>query len=457
MPLKDRMSPSMRASVEKIMALAQPGMLKIKCTFSSTKNGLFRYTVERLHEMSIVQNFVTEYADYLNVEFTCSPTDYVKLYNNTQDLWCDIEFYNVGAAALVSLSPILKLRLRAIIKEKKDISKHYPREDLGIIDESNILSGAKSLSQRFGVQTEAQISNRVAVEVDLYDDDLYKIRKKKCNFILRDATVQEAILTCAQALGISTVWMPPPDNTTTYKNIIVPPMMGIEDVFRYFQKSDAYGVYDYDLGCYYTNDTLYIYPLYKTNADSISMVHIFSIGEGLFQGSDGYHIKQLTDTQIVCNTQTDDRDLVETGLENIGNHYLIQPIKKILDKWRDTGEDSFTINSNTLESMAFNVKDGISKDVYSPVYIRTDNPFRLRSDIHATYLTLVAVGWQHAMPFTFLPGHRVLYHHDGPNGEFKKAEGVCNSVVYRILPADGLNEYIYTCSATIQLAVRYAQ
>ena len=457
MPLLDRMSPSMRASVEKIMAVAQPGMLKIKCVFSSMKNGLFRYEVEQIFDMAIVQNFVTEYADYLTVEFTCSPTEYQKLYNNTQDLWCDIEFRNVGITSFLSIKPILKLRLRAIIKGKKDITKHYPREDLGITDDNNILSGIKSMSERFGIQTEAQISNRIAVEVDLYDDDLYKIRKKKCNFILRDSTVQEALLTCAQSLGVKKVWMPKPDNITKYKNIIIPPMMGIEDVFRYLQMSDAYGVYDYDLGCYYTQGTLYIYPLYKTNADSLSMVHIYSIGEGLFQGSDGYHITQLKDTQIVCNTQTDDKDLVETGLENIGSHYLIQSTKKILDKWRKTGEDKFTISSDTLQSMAFNVKDGMSKDVYSPVYVKTDNPYRLRSEIHSTYLTLVAAGWQHAMPFTFLPGHRVLYHHDGPSGEFKKAEGVCNSVVYRIRPADGLEERIYTCSATIQLAVRYSK
>ena len=460
MPLTDRMSISMRKAVTKIMAGGGSGLLKMKCVFSSTKKNpltKFRLEIDQIVEMNIVQNFVTEYADYISIEFTCTPNEYMQLYKNTQDLWCDIEFRTVGLQSLAQIKPIIALRQRVIIKEKRDISKHYPREDLGITDESNVLAGVSSMAGKFGVQTEAQVSNRVAVEVDLYEDDVYIMRKKRCNFILKDATVKDAILTAAKSLGVKKIFFPPPDNTTKYKNLIVPPMMGLHDVFRYLQKSDAYGVYDHDLGCYYTRGTLYVYPLYKVDPETLSMVHIYSIGEGLFDGADIYHRKLLKDMEIVCNTGTDDMDLIETGLENVGSHYLIQSTKKIVDKWRKAKNDGFTISKDTLESMAFNVPDGMASDVYSPVYVRTDNPYRLRSEIHATYLTLVAVGWQHALPYTFLPGHRVLYHHDGPDGEFKKAEGICTNVVYSIRPADGLDEPRYTASANVQLAVRYAE
>jgi len=186
------------------------------------------------------------------------------------------------------------------------------------------------------------------------------------------------------------------------------------------------------------------------------MVHVFKVPESMFLGAPGFHITDKADTKLISNTASDDKDLIDEGFENIGNHFFVQPIDTVLEAWRVPADNKFTIAENTLNSLFFGVDKGMTSDMYTSVYRASENMHKFKSELMSNYSTLVALGWQHAVPFTFKPGHRVLYHHDGANGEYKKASGVCNSVVYSITKTSGLETFIYTCSATIQLAVRYS-
>lgn len=438
MSLTTSLSKALNDSVLKILDANLDGLYDITMTFFSSENREFVYKVDYFQSIGINQNFMRHYTDVITLEIRFRPEEYLRILQNAKGLRCRIEFRSVNRSTQKVGKPVFELNQMVIIKEKSDVLKRVAKGDLvPTVD---------------APQLEAHLSNYITVEVDLIDDIVYSMRKQKTNFIARKTTVEDVLILIAELFGISSVYIVPPSNTKVYENFVIPPMLSLGDILTYIQNHDAMGIYDYDVGYYITSGVLYIYPLLDTDPKSKSTVHIYNVGAGTYSGCDSYHRFDKSDIHLISNVGAEDLELIYEGLENTGNSFIIQPPEKLLDNWRTMGSRSFTINKDNLVTINLEVPDGITSDVYSPVFKRSDNMHKLRTELAANYITLVNIGWDHAVPMLIKPGGRIEYHYDG-DGKYITRSGLCNGVVYEFKPIASLGKKLYACSAALSLSI----
>ena len=442
------LSVSLNNAVNKIISNNIPNLYRLKVTLSSisdSKNVVELMYIENLH---IFQDFINSYADRIELTFEVPPEHYLTIMDMSQNLKCNIVMYNIDREHpdLQLTSVIAKLEYRAVIKDKSDLLKKYSYGALIKTDNN--------------VGFEQQYSTRIPMSLQLLDQRVYEMRKVKLNYIGRATNMLENLYFLADNFNADSVYIVTPDNTKTYTNLILPPMLGITNVFNYLQNDEGKGVYNKGISYYYTNGVLYIYPPYEMNPSSPNMVNIYKVQENMFIGLDSYHkiekARVGNDIHILSNTASVDKNLIDEGLENDGTAYYLQKAHVLVDAWRNIvekpGGRRYSVNEN-VDLVSFNTDKGMISNAFQPnFYLSPENNFTYLSNIAKNNRVAINLGWIHAIPFTFKPGWKLIYNYD-ENANYVTKTGVCDGVVYTFSKVGRLTEQIYACNANMAISV----
>lgn len=425
-----------------------------------------------VNKFVIEQQFSRNYTDYISAVLTLTPVQLLILLDNYRDLNCTVILKEcIPKLDYVDHTNIVYENTFKVILKDKEIKKRLPKKAL--LSDNAMDRNIEHSSQLFD-----------NIEVQLVPDTEYILRKKKFNFIMRDATVKDVILYLAKSCEINKVCLTEPDNTKVYQNLIIPPQQTFSTCMELLQ--EYYGIYNKGLSYYYTNGILYIYPAYETSPTSKEGVHFYYAGQDAIAGAELYHAYSEDNMLHVVITSTPTiKDLADSGIENFGNTIMYQHSDRIIDLYSSIGEGIGGNNSRMglgeidlkePNTSIFSLKDtdfGISKDAYNIVFDHTANPYASTSDIYSYMRMMIGVQWQNAWPDSLKPGYLIHYHYDGEdiyrrtddesqeyadNAEYMTRDGICEEVTYTIQPIQGSklsNRQNYSCVASIILSVEY--
>lgn len=437
MGIINALSVPFQEAVDEHLEKITDNVMDITCTFFSAESD-YKFVADYINGLAIVRNFTGSYTDLINLTVDFRPNEYVELVKNIKDLRCELVLKHYDTNTQEVGEVIKTIDQRAIIKNREDILKKFPK-------------GVFTPDETFTANEEHQ-SSRLAIEFDLIDNAIYLARKQRLHFILRKATVAETIKTIHNLYGFEKIYIVPPDNTEVYTNMIIPPMMSIGNIFKWLQHSDAYGVYELGLSYYYTEKTLYVYPLFDPSpVITDGVVNIYDVGLNLYTGLHGYHTVDGKDTHVISNTGSTTIAQRDTRLENEGNSFVNLRPMELTDNWVDVQSEHFFFLHQNVEQINQYSIDGISDEIYTPTFVSTENSYRLKAELASATIDTVTLGWAHATPFTFFPGGRVAYHYENDKGEYTKVNAVCTEVSHRISPSKTLSKKVYVNEAMFTL------
>lgn len=430
----------MSKAVDKIVKSPEKMFLHVEAVISSIKEDTFKFKIERFISLDIVQDFLSNYSDFIEVRFEMTPPDYIALVENYQDLICKVKLIKYDARDMKEVGLLNEISGRFILSDKEDLFKKYPV--------------AVMMPTEKGGEWESHHSATIEVKAQIIDPVVYELRKVKINAILRDVTMNQVLHFVADQFNIGKVSITKSDNNKTYKNFVIPPMRSISDIFTFLQNGKGFGVYNKGIAYYYSNDILYVYPMYETDpAISPVVNHMYHVDKNMFEGLDCYHIMDGENTHILNNKVINMKDMAEEGYENSGNAFIIQNSELMVDYWRYMQEyRKFTVPVSNVALMTNNTKSGVTKNVYNPQFrVSDENPLIYITELYKNDLTAANTMWDHAVPFTFKPGWKIIYHYEG-DGTYHTRNGVCTSVVYSIQRSARIGDkWVFGSSANINM------
>jgi hypothetical protein len=232
--------------------------------------------------------------------------------------------------------------------------------------------------------------------------------------------------------GRASVFIVTPNNTRTYKHIIVPTGTSMLELPNYIQKK-YYGVYNGDIGTYiktYNKETtFYVYPLYRNNLLNTKRkkLIIVAVPPAMMLGID--------------NTYTEDKN---------GDIRILVPLNAIIDDDEADhithGVSVTTVEPETLykravtismdkiehksESIRRSFKHDVSLDVPSPVKAvhATSNNYEARSSVLRNDVASILLEWRRSNARLIEPGMPVLYLTESNTSTIEKREGIVQGV-----------------------------
>lgn len=437
--MKKTLSSNMIDITKSILQDKSTNVNKISAVLYSVSDPTFTLTLEDI-ELTIHQDHVRKYTDVIKLFFTLSLKDYIKIISVYQDLRCNIFILNHYDNSLNKRTekPGIKLDKKVIFETKDDLFKTYHKSD--IISDDKI------------VRTEAQNSQRVPVHAELIDDILFDARKFEFNMICRNTDVEHVLHLITGLLQPKFKCILKPDNETIFPNFPIPGMKNLSETFKFIDQQCG-GIYDAGLGYYWTEDTLFIYPLYNFEPEiSPYIVHFYFVGENSLTGGGNFHTYKNDCYHVITNKKPTSTQLMEQSAENIGNGFLIQRNSLLFDKWRVQEESEFVVipdgiirmqvdNSNTMSAFSHNMKF-----VYGE-----ENLADCKASLAMMNGTVTKIEWEHAVPFIVKPGWKIMYHYDGEE-TYEIKSGCCIGASYRYVSAgrEGADR-LYTCHAELAL------
>lgn len=397
-----------------------------------------RIELKYIDSFKIKQNFVETYFDHINLKADIPVIEYVRLTKDVVDLHGYVEFRSVDPETLQVGDVVTKVDRRIIIKNREDLLKTVPRGLLEPTEDNPI--------------NEAHISNTITLNIDFIDPMIYQIRKKRQTMLLRDVTIEQTLKIIGVAFGFKNIYVHKPDNTKVYKNMLIPPMKDIADIFNFMQHNSAYGVYEKGMSYYAVDGNLYIFPVYEHEPPAgESVVHIYDMGKDSYMGLYKYHNFKDNDIHIVSTTGSKNKNYAETRIENHGNSYHVLDPNKSFNDWMEIGQYKALV-SGKLESILSPV-NGLSENTYTPQFRCNNNSYIYKEDVYSNIINTVNIGWVNAVPFQIKPFNRVMYHHDDQNDNFRSIIGTCTSVTYECTSVQSLGRKVYAMTAGLELLI----
>ena len=440
----------------------------IKCTFhNDLKDGLtytnpetkeketkFEFEPIEVSGARIEQKFTDNYLNHYEIKVTLTIPQYLLLYYNYKDLKCDLKLYSAdGTTGVVSGideegEPVLTIENAfCLFKNKNDILKNIPKQS--IIAEKEI-------------DINMQVNDNLLPDVtfQLVPKEDFTFRCARINGIFKDCNLHDVIWTIVKATGCAeAIMLISPDNTKTYKNVVIPPVLSMPELFSFLQRH--YGVYNKGLNFFYEFGILYIYPLYETSPvlpkdkseawgsgykqtslttvkgaitmDEVGdggMTHVYIAGEGSFIGNPFYHGYEQNTIHIVANGKNLHKDLADEGVENNGYGFIVQHADRVVDDWRvmlEADDDAgarhgiWQINIQQDPNNEYMVDEDQNKKIGfisnkdgADLRFKYDssNRFAVQSILHNYRRSITMFEWNMAVPFTFRPGYKVMCHYD---------------------------------------------
>ena len=445
----------------------------------------YEYAPDQVTLFSLNQNYDINWQDDIEVELTIFSTTFLLLFYNLQDLLCNITIRRKGQNDDIvdgidnDEKEVLTLEnYHAILKSDQDIRKIVPKESLVPTDTD--------------LNTQETTSLRMDhVRFQLMDDFSYTLRTKRMNFMSRDTKLRDAIISIVAKSGIKKIAIVDPDNTTEYKNFIIPPMLTLPEAMLFLQ--DYYGVYNKGMGFYYTDETFFVYPKYETNPQipptPKPITHFYYIGENKYPALDVNHAVDSEfegrngNTHVIINSSADVQDRTKKGMENVASGFFLQHDDRVIDDWRyihePIGEHFATQglgriviprepNMETL--LDKDEKIGITKDSNNIIFAQSFcNIYKYKSYSADYRRSEVFFRWPNAVPNQFRPGYRIEWHYDDEDPASRDPDQEYGVNSYRYMTKTGIVEsasfiftpesrdsrwrYVYYCNADILITI----
>ena len=442
----------------------------------------FAFEPHQFSKLVIEEKFVENYADHISVVVTLTANELLLMIDNYRELRAHIYIrrMNLDTEYIDKDNPVLDQDYMVVFKDK-EIRKRVSKKAL--MPDNNLEKNEEHHNQQF-----------TNVELQLLTDKEYELKNKRFHFILTDATVKDAICYGVKQLGIEKISLPEPKNTTKYVNLIVPPQQSFKSFIDFLQ--DRYGIYEEGCNFYYNNEIMFIYPQYKrTVSDCPETAHFYCTGDGSYQGLKFYHAKDQNNMyHIVINRTPVIKEMIDAGIENIGNEIWFQHADKLIDLHSIIGEGKgqkearmglgeITVNETNTTKFRWEMEETEQRDygiINSPLrteFIFTNNMMKYKSEIKSYRGTICGFEWGTAEPYFLRPGYAVKWHIDGERDayyndndgehhgeeeirdtlEYKTYDGIANTVVYTMAPAatPKANRYPFSCVAHIVLDLDY--
>jgi len=436
----------------------------------------------RINKLYLSQDFSNAYMDNIELNVTIRTIEFLTMFYGYQNLTCDVVLrYAHPVSGIVKnldvdgdVAYTLK-GYRVIFKDKQDLRKKIPKKSL-IPDEESLITP----------QHDMLLTD---ISFQLIPPEEYTLRVKSFSFQLTDSTVKDAILFIAHSCGIGQIALVEPDNVEKICNLTIPPIQTFFTALLYIQ--ERYGIYDKDVGFYYTNNTLFIYPKYETSPTMPSCPkedtpNFYFIGGAKFPGMEVNHAKDVNGTtHIVINSASISKDLVDAGIENEGTGVLMMHADRVIDMWRSMDEASGGANARlglgkmnihkTPNTSLFSLKPAERKKIgidpaISIIKYRFDegNPHKCRVPINSYKRTTVETSWDNAVIYTFKPGYKILWNYDdedkkerdsedksAPSFKYTSKTGAVEYVHYEFSFLNKINNRdLHHCVANIQLSLQ---
>lgn len=412
-------------------------VFKIECEVLNAATG-YKFVPHRVIAFAIQQDFVNSYTDHTTMTIELMPVELQELLKNVQDLECVIKFTPIDG---MSMSPIYEQE--EIIYEKKIILPDM--QDL----EKKFNAGTYINTETKQYDTVKQQDIWIPLEMQLMDKDIYEIRHVQINAMFNDVTQEALLHWLGQQFKAKEVKCISPDNTRTFKNLIIPPMKDISTIFPYLQ--ERYGVYSKGMGYYFMKGNLYCYPLWDTNMKTSpedSVLHIYKGPEKYLLSMDRYHARIDKDVHIVSIAPVELSPQNQAGGENIGNVHMSTNAEAIYDQFAPINangsitRDGSDITTVSLQNNAGNMTSNMQNVKFMG---ERTNLYQSTSEMASIDGTLAKIQWEVSYPHLVLPGQHVIYYYTGENNELKEVKGRVLAVSYlgQLHPSNELQPWFH--------------
>ena len=421
-----------------ILNAAPSTQMVSKCTIYSPTNDKIQIQLPYFHVLKIKQQFGFTYTDEITFDVSVPMEDFLSMLQNAQDLRLAISFRQVihtSTKIIDEINPI-QLHYRVIIANADELLKQLTKQELVTTSE---VGRVESIHGRL---------HRVTLQ--LMESDIYDIRHKQFNGLLKNVTLKDTIYYCANLLGIKNISLVEPDNTRVYSSLSLPPMLDISTAFDFLQ--DRYGIYSKGLVYYYTNKTLYIYPGYETAPKTETVVNIYNVPENSYMSAPGYHyFDEGGNIHILCNSKVQAKNMAAQSVENNGNYKIALRTDMALDHVRTVQGDKGMFQKDNALSCGMTSNRGMVSDVKNAKYeTSSNNAFKMASDLVKMDCVLLVSGWTKALPYLIKPGTKVIYHYEDLN-VYTTRTGIVEELDYAISQQDRTGDYTYICNAAFAL------
>lgn len=390
-----------------------------------------------IHGVDILQDYIAKYSDVTLISLSLELADVIDIYKNRSNITCSLKLYDIESNGQLSDTPRDIIEFMAIPHNMEELANYASMSEL--IAES----------ERTGTP-----SAEIPVELELVSQEVFLARKKKISTILEDVTMAEVIFYVVETFGFKQVYFEPPDNTTRYRQVIIPPLQGIEATFDYLQNNNSYGVYLRGLNYYYTKGILYITKLTDSHPNGKVLVAYNSSGL-LMDSGNTFNVGDSSKLSIILSTEIDIVNEVASNAENVGSAFIVNNPHKTFDLQGSIVDNGlFNVNQDFLKNnyiATTNLTNTIA-DNWNMQYLYEDNMYRVRSKIAELEVVYVQGKWANSVPYVITPATGVIYKFDNED-ELTENHGWVDSVQYFIKPSG--SKYagnVFSCDAGIKIA-----
>jgi hypothetical protein len=262
-------------------------------------------------------------------------------------------------------------------------------------------------------------SGLTRVNFQLVDTNVEVLRVVKTSGIYKDMNMKDAIVAILNN-GCSTVkvngeTLTPiinivePNNTTSYKHILIPTGTRLIDIPTYFQDNN-YGVYSGDIGIYIKNKridinqsklNLYVYPLYTTESDNYDDLIIYHSDGKLNKSSDNTYTISQDSIKIVSNElsimEIKQNKLMDKGGAVTGSN----PDNLLMYNSEVTDSSVSYDNSKQVSNSTLETTDGLVNERYVGNEV---NMYKHTSKVFDDSMDLVKIIWKYSNADLLHPG-----------------------------------------------------
>ena len=416
------------------------------------KEDYFELIPMKIRRFVLDQDFAGNHINHYELNVALTVQQYLLLYYNYKDLKCNLKLYyaDIVTGKVEGIDtegePAMEIiNAMCIFKNRQDILKRVPKE--AVIPED---------PEHDSPSHHDQLLDDILFQIIPTED--WAFRATQINGIFNQTTIEKAIWGLAfTASTVEALMLMTPDNTKEYRNLIIPPVLTMEEALTFLQRQ--YGVYNKGFSFFYEFGILYVYPAYdtqptlpkdkseawgsgykKTQYTTVNgplmmdetgdggMTHIYAAGNLSFPGAKYYHGYEKNTIHIVATGNSVYKNMADEGIENNGYGFIVAHGGRIIDEWRTILEAKdqkgarhgvYQINVQQTPNLEYLVEDkqnehiGVTSTKANIDYIEDmGNPFLVQSQLHAYRRTMVVFQWEAAVPLTFRPGYKICYHFD---------------------------------------------
>lgn len=382
----------------------------------------YEFKCNRINHMLITQDFYKTYMDTIQVSIEINQKQLKEMLTNIQGLEASLILRAVDDIDMVVIDeqePII-IETKVLIENQGDINK-----------QGNVRLFENEEGEE---ETVAQIDTMFPYTLHLIEPDIYDIRHMQLNTMFNDVDVEKILHWSCQQFGAENTIIIPPNNNQVYSNLTIPPMHDIGSLYPYLQ--ERYGIYAKGLGYYFTDKTMYIYPIFDYDEDTKTVddiLHILHVSPDYYAGMSRYHNQVDTDIFVLSNVKSIINTISSTGSENHGNVHMSVNAETLKDSFVTVDKDGkITRNKDDIATLSVhNNKGNMSKDMQNIRYKGERSNIYVSTSEMAMYDgAILTTGWRCAVPRLLKPGQNVVYHYDAEQGDYRTQNGRILSVEY---------------------------